>query len=121
MVVTVQGILDSAGAQQLQVVLRDLVENQGNLKVEVDLAEVTAMGSASLAALVEAATQAGERGGQLFVRNAPEGAPEISAPRPPSDVATPARRLHAMAWHPATGGGHTGQWPPAPGRGVVDQ
>lgn len=68
-VVTVVGALDEDGSEQFATVVRDLVENQGNLSVEVDLGQVTVMDATGLAALVEAATYAGERGGQFLLRN----------------------------------------------------
>ena len=112
-VVTVQGTLDADGAQQLRRILKDLVENQGNLNVEVDLAGVKAMSSATLAALLEAATQAGDRGGQLLLRNPREGVLDPSTVQPDVPNTGPrARRLFAQAWHPAAAPRRTGEWPP---------
>jgi anti-anti-sigma factor len=107
-VVTVAGALDPEGSQHFRTVMRDLVENQGNLSVEVDLGRVTAIDATGLAALVEAATQAGERGGQLVLRNASGRLPVTNRRRPaPSHPPAPLRRFHGWVWPPA-------KEPPAP-------
>lgn len=66
-VVTVHGTLDTSGCAQLEQVLEDLIDNQGNLRVVVDLRDLTRVDPAGLAVFKGAATSASTRGGELIL------------------------------------------------------
>ena len=64
-VVTAHGRLGASEADVLQAVLVDLIEGQGNLKVVVDLRDVSGLGPSSLEVLVAATDAAVRLGGEL--------------------------------------------------------
>ena len=66
-VVTAEGELDVDGSEQLRVVLEDLMDNQGNLAVDVDLTNITRTVPAATQVLVDVANRAAQRGAQLTV------------------------------------------------------
>ena len=66
-VVTVHGTLDTSGCAQLEHVLEDLIENQGNLRVVVDLLDLTRVEEGGWAVFRGAATSASTRGGELIL------------------------------------------------------
>jgi anti-anti-sigma factor len=66
-VVTVHGPLDTSGCGQLEHVLEDLIDNQGNLKVVLDLLDLTRVEDAGLAVFERAAASAARRGGELIL------------------------------------------------------
>lgn len=72
-VVTGHGTLDRAGCAVLDCVLRDLIDDQGNLCVVVELGDVTVSRLECAGVLAEAATSAARRGGELVVVDAPDG------------------------------------------------
>lgn len=65
-VVTVHGTLDASGCAQLEQVLEDLIDNQGNLRVVVDLLDLSRVDPAGLAVFRGAAASASSRGGELI-------------------------------------------------------
>ena len=71
-VVTGHGTLDRAGCATLDRVLRDLIDDQGNLAVVVDLGNVTVSRLECAGVLAEAAASAASRGGELVLVNAPD-------------------------------------------------
>lgn len=66
-VVTACGRLDSAGGAVLDAVLVDLIEGQGNLRVIVDVHDMTVDDPLNLAVLVAAATSADRQGAALIL------------------------------------------------------
>jgi anti-sigma B factor antagonist len=64
-VVTPRGELDVVTAPTLRHHLTDLIEDQGNLEVAVDLAELSFIDSTGLHLLVEASSSLRQRGGHL--------------------------------------------------------
>jgi anti-anti-sigma factor len=69
-VVTVEGELDVAGCRQLEGVLTDLIEGQGNLTVAVDLGKAI-VEPVALVVFIGAARQARRRGTKLILREPP--------------------------------------------------
>ena len=66
-VVSPQGALDDAAAGSLRIILRDLIEDQGNLEVVVDALQVSAIGDAAIEVLIEASRRMDEQHGTLVV------------------------------------------------------
>ena len=66
-VVTVHGTLDTSGCAHLEHVLEDLIDNQGNLKVVVDLLDLTRVEEGGWAVFEGAAASAATRGGELIL------------------------------------------------------
>ena len=64
-VVTTAGVLDTAGSQVLDAALRDLVDDQGNLAVVVDVADLDLADPSCLAVLAPAAAAAARQNGEL--------------------------------------------------------
>ncbi len=60
-------LLDGAGVDRLRDVLLDLIEGQGNLTIEVDLPQVTAVDVRLLEVLVEAQMRVSSRRGHFSV------------------------------------------------------
>jgi len=121
-VVTAHGHLGASEAEVLQTVLVDLIEGQGNLKVVLDVRDVSGLGPSSLEVLVAAAAAAANIGGELtfadpseaglrtleavglgdsvtMARQCRQRAP-AAAPPPPGQADGVARQA-AMAEHPA--------------------
>ena len=71
-VVTVHGDLNSATSPQLAEVLRDLIDDQGNLSVVVDVRSLTLSSPVGAAALAVAGHWAQRHGGTLSVAHASE-------------------------------------------------
>jgi anti-anti-sigma factor len=71
-VVSPQGALDDAAAASLRIILRDLIEDQGNLEVVIDALQVTAIGDAAIDVLVEASRHMDEQHGTLVISAARE-------------------------------------------------
>lgn len=71
-VITGHGTLDQAGCATLDRILRDLIDDQGNLAVVVELGEVTVSRLECAAVLAEATASAARRGGELVVIDAPD-------------------------------------------------
>ena len=71
-VVTAHGTLDSSACPLLDRALRDLIDNQGNMAVVVDLADVTVSDLACTGMLLAAASSAAGRGGELVLAAPPE-------------------------------------------------
>ncbi len=63
--VSIRGELDTFTAARLRNQLHDLINNQGNLRVVVDLERTTFIDSSGLALLVEALRWIRSRGGEL--------------------------------------------------------
>jgi anti-anti-sigma factor len=82
-VVTPHGRLDGSASAAIGDVLRDLIDNQGNLSVRVDLQHVTVADSTWIDVLNEAAGAAESRGGELSLAHPPQGAAPFAA-RPES-------------------------------------
>lgn len=68
-VVSIRGELDTYTAPRLSGQLHDLINDQGNLRVKVDLERMTFVDSRGLAALVEALKWMRGRGGELTLAN----------------------------------------------------
>ncbi|MFN2505254.1 MAG: STAS domain-containing protein [Acidimicrobiales bacterium] len=118
-VVTVHGTLDTSGCAQLEHVLEDLIENQ-NLRVVVDLLDLTRVEEGGWAVFRGAATSASTRGGELILADPCDAvhraldatglAPAVSVTRrstplrgrcvPSAGEPTPAERWSVTA-HPA--------------------
>jgi len=64
-VVTAHGHLGASEADVLQAVLADLIEGQGNLKVVLDVHDVSGIDGSSVQALVAAVEAATQMGGEL--------------------------------------------------------
>lgn len=123
-VVTAHGHLGAAEADVLQSVLVDLIENQGNLKVVLDVRDVPGLAPSSLAVLVAATDAAARVGGELtFADPSEAGIGALKAvglgdaitlasqcgqrgPGPGPGQGNGAARRAAMAQHPAGTGGH---------------
>ena len=71
-VVTLHGALETSACPVLDRVLRDLIDNQGNMAVVVDLADVTVADMACAGVLLAAASSAARRGGELVLAARPE-------------------------------------------------
>ncbi len=71
-VVTGHGTLDRAGCATLDRILRDLIDDQGNLAVVVELTNVAVSRLECAGVLAEAAEAAARRGGELVVIDAPD-------------------------------------------------
>lgn len=71
-ILTPHGELDAAAAPILEAVVVDLIEEQGNLDVIINLAQLEFMDSRGLSVLLSADRMAKERGGTVT----------LSAPRP---------------------------------------
>ena len=71
-VLTLHGDLDTASAPMLRSSLRDLIEEQGNLDVIIDMAQLEFIDSQGLSVLLAGDRMAKARGGNLT----------LSAPRP---------------------------------------
>lgn len=71
-VVTAHGTFDSSASPTLDRVLRDLIDDQGNMAVVVDLGDVTVADLACTGVLLAAADSAASRGGELIVVAPPE-------------------------------------------------
>jgi anti-anti-sigma factor len=70
-VVTAHGTLDTSVSPVLARVLRDLIDDQGNMAVVVDLGDVTVADLACTGVLLAAACSAASRGGELIVAAPP--------------------------------------------------
>jgi anti-anti-sigma regulatory factor len=70
-VVTGHGTLDSSACPVLDRALRDLIDNQGNMAVVVDLADVTVSDLECTSVLLAAAASAACRGGELTLAAPP--------------------------------------------------
>jgi anti-anti-sigma factor len=70
-VVVAHGTLDDAACPVLDRALRDLIDNQGNMTVVVDLADVTVSDLACTGVLLAAADSAARRGGALVLASPP--------------------------------------------------
>lgn len=66
-VVTLHGELDSTGAKQLQDALKDLIDDQGNLRVAVDLRSLRRIDSSCVAVFEAASQWACHRGGSFWM------------------------------------------------------
>lgn len=64
-VVTTCGVLDTAGSQVLDAALRDLVDDQGNLAVVLDVADLDLADPSCLSVLAPAVAAAARRNGEL--------------------------------------------------------
>lgn len=64
-VVTTHGPLDRDGCRVLGAALRDLVDDQGNLAVAVDLADLGAADPSAVSVLATVAASSARRGGEL--------------------------------------------------------
>ena len=71
-VVEVEGDLDSATSAAVEHVLRDLIEDQGNLEVVVDLHDVGHADAEALAVFLSASRIARQRRAALLLRDAPD-------------------------------------------------
>ncbi len=71
-IVTIRGDIDRSGARHLEEILKDLIENQENLRVVVDLRNVARLDPAGVAALLVATNHARRHGG-AFAVNEPSG------------------------------------------------
>ena len=65
--VVVTGDVDSAAADQLRCLLRDVIDGQGNPSVVIDATGVAVIDSAGLLVLTEASRLIREQGGRLVV------------------------------------------------------
>lgn len=72
-VVALHGTLDDVTCPVLDRALRDLIENQGNMTVVVDLADVLVSDLAYTGVLLPAAASAARRGGELLLAAPPAG------------------------------------------------
>ena len=70
-VVTAHGRLDSSACPALDRALRDLIDDQGNMAVVVDLADVTVADLECTGVLLAAAASATRRGGELTLAAPP--------------------------------------------------
>lgn len=70
-VVTGHGTLDSSACRVLDRALRDLIDDQGNMAVVVDLADVTVSDLECTGVLLAAAASAAGRGGELTLAAPP--------------------------------------------------
>ena len=68
-VVTVSGVLNTASSKALDAILLDLVDDQGNLDVVLDVADLELADPSCLAVLAPAAAAAGRRNGSLALAN----------------------------------------------------
>lgn len=75
--VRLAGTLDGPSSFRLAQVLADLIDGQGNLRVEVDLAELDEFDSPGLAVLMAARRRMRRHRGQLAVVSVPPAAEEI--------------------------------------------
>ena len=71
-VVTAHGTLDGAACPVLDRALRDLIDDQGNMAVVVNFADVTVPDLACTGVLLAAAASAARRGGELVVAAPPD-------------------------------------------------
>ena len=71
-VLLAHGTLDGAACGVLDRALRDLIDNQGNMVVVVDLADVAVSDLACAGVLLAAAASAADRGGELVLAAPPE-------------------------------------------------
>ncbi|HEV3497871.1 MAG TPA: STAS domain-containing protein [Actinomycetes bacterium] len=67
--VAVHGEVDGPATAVLAGLLLDVVEGQGNLSVDLDLSDMTFIGSAGLAMLLDMHRRAVERGGTFVLHN----------------------------------------------------
>lgn len=124
-VVTAHGHLGPSESDVLQAVLVDLIEGQGNLKVVLDVRDVSGLDRSSLQVLVAATDAAARLGGELTFADPSEAGikaleavglgdavtlarqcgQRALAPLPPGQGNGAVRRA-AMAHHPAGTGGH---------------
>lgn len=129
-VVTAHGHLGASDADALQAVLADLIEGQGNLKVVLDVHDVSGIDGSSLQALVGAVDAAAQLGGELTFADPNETSIKALVAVGLGDAITldrnyslralasvppgqgyPAARRASMAEHPAEAGrrqGHPG-------------
>ena len=70
-VVAAHGKLDNAACRVLDSALRDLIDDQGNMTVVLDLADVTVSDLACTGVLLAAADSAHRRGGELVLAAPP--------------------------------------------------
>jgi anti-anti-sigma factor len=122
-VVTAHGHLGAPEADVLQAVLADLIEGQGNLKVVLDVHDVSGIDGSSLGALAAAVEAATKLGGDLTFADPNQTTIKAleavglgdaitlarkCSPRAlalsPSGQANPAAQRAAMAQHPARTG-----------------
>jgi anti-anti-sigma factor len=76
-VVTIHGRLDRTASRQLDGVLTDLIDGQGNLDVVADLWDVKAIEGDSLAVFESAVAGARSRGGRLRLARPPLGVRQL--------------------------------------------
>ncbi len=95
-VLTVRGDLDLAGSIRLGAVLGDLIEDQGNLRVGVDLRDVTSFDPAGLSVFTVADELARRRGG-AFTLTAP--APFMSLASEEARAAAAQRHHHLVEFY----------------------
>ncbi len=65
MIITIHGEIDFDDWARIDVVLRDLIDDQGNLDVVLDLSEVVYLERDAVPLIVHAARQAHSHGGRL--------------------------------------------------------
>ena len=70
-VLTAHGPLDASACPVLDRALRDLIDDQGNMAVVVDLADVTVCDLTCTGVLLAAARSAAQRGGELVLAASP--------------------------------------------------
>ncbi len=63
--IAVRGGVDCHSAERLRAALSDVIRNQGNLKLTIDLGEMTFIDSTGLHVLVQALKWSRERGGTI--------------------------------------------------------
>ena len=103
-VVTAHGHLGASEADVLQAVLADLIEGQGNLKVVLDLHDVSGIDRSSLQALVAAVDAAAQLGGELTFADPNETSIKALEAVGLGDAITPARRCSPRALAPVPPG-----------------
>jgi len=74
-VVTVRGALEDCAAEPLGLVLRDLVDNQGNRKVVIDLRAASGVSSAVREVFAAVDASARRRGSSLSLHGSEDGHP----------------------------------------------
>ncbi len=63
----VTGTIDGSAAEELRSLLRDVIDDPGNLSLTIDLTGVASIDSVGLSVLVEAAEQMRDKGGRLLL------------------------------------------------------
>ena len=110
-VVTLHGTVDAAAASVLECVLRDLIDEQGNLDVVVDLRRVVISDPAGHAVLVQASAWADRHGGRLTLCRSPirrrRGGGTAGLGRPPQP-AVPDSESSGRRWTTGTGAASKG-------------